>query len=114
MSLSSDQKKRSIVKLNTKSGGKTSAPDQSNEGTGLLRMTQIIASVGELNIVDFIGNHECSNFPPSLFQEDGRIRTGTKARLVKILKDDSKVTSIPDLPQDDKKNTIHTLVLSQS
>ena len=63
-SLSSDQKKTSVVKLNTfhtqnrmkpkKSGGKTSAPGKSNEVTALLRMTQIIVSGGELNIVDFI------------------------------------------------------------
>ncbi|KAK1887687.1 Ryanodine receptor 2 [Dissostichus eleginoides] len=92
-SLSSDQKKTSVVKLNTfhtqnrmkpkKSGGKTSAPGKSNEVTALLRMTQIIASGGELNIVDFIGNHECSDLHPSLFQEYGSMRTGTKASLVK-------------------------------
>ncbi|KAK1901877.1 O-methyltransferase cnsE [Dissostichus eleginoides] len=95
-SLSSDQKKTSVVKLNTfhtqnrmkpKKSGKTFAPGKSNEVTALLRMTQIIASGGELNIVDFIGNHECSDLPPSLFQEDGSTRTGTKASLVKILKE---------------------------
>lgn len=71
-SLSSDQKKTSIVKLNTfhtqntkpnKSGGKLL---HLARVTALLRMTQIITSGGELNIVDFIGNHECSDFPPAL------------------------------------------------
>lgn len=103
-SLSSDQKKTTIVKLNTfhtqntklkKSGGKTSTSSKSNDVTALLPMTQIIASGGELNIVDFISNHECSDFPPSLFQEDGSMRTGTKASLVKILKEETKVNSIP-------------------
>ncbi|KAM3603902.1 uncharacterized protein V6R79_003817 [Siganus canaliculatus] len=115
-SLSSDQKKTSIVKLNTfhtqntkskvVSGGKTSAPGKSNEVTALLRMTQIIARGGELNIVDFIGNHECSEFPPSLFQEDGSMRTGTKASLLKILKEESKVNSIPNLLQDGKNTAV--------
>ncbi|KAJ4939712.1 hypothetical protein JOQ06_029150 [Pogonophryne albipinna] len=108
-SLSSDQKKTSVVKLNTfhtqnrmkpKKSGKTSSPCKSNEIAALLRMTQIIASGGELNIVDFIGNHECSDLPPSLFQEDGRMSTGTEASLVKILKEKTKVSSIYDLPKD--------------
>ena len=89
-----------------KSGGKTSAPGKSNEVTALLRMTQIIVSGGELNIVDFIGNHECSDFPPSLFQEDGSMRIGTKASLVKILKEKTKVSSILDLPQDCLKTAV--------
>lgn len=114
-SLSSDQKKTSIVKLNTfhrqntkskKSGGKTYASGKSNKVTALLRMTQIIASGGELNIVCFIGNHECSEFPPSLFQEDGSMRTGTKASLLKILKEETKVNSIPNLLQDGKKTAV--------
>ncbi len=82
------------------------ASGKSNEVTALLRMTQIIASGGELNIVDFIGNHECSDFPPSLFQEDGSMRTGTKASLVKILKEETKVNSIPNLLQDGKKTAV--------
>ena len=103
-SLSSDQKKTSVVKLNTfhtqnrmkpKKSGKTSSPCKSNEVTALLRMTQIIASGAELNIV-----------PPSLFQEDGRMSTGTKASLVKILKEKTKVSSIPDLPQDCLKTAV--------
>ncbi|KAJ3604062.1 hypothetical protein NHX12_028803 [Muraenolepis orangiensis] len=69
-------------------------------------MTQIIASCGELTIVDFIGNQECSDFPPSLFQEDGSMRTGTKTNLMKILIEETRVTSIPDLPQDDKKTAV--------
>ena len=66
-SLTSDQKKTStcIVKLNTfdtqnnkpnTSAAETAAPGKSNEITALLRMTHIIASGGELDIVDFIGN----------------------------------------------------------
>lgn len=73
----------------------TTAPGKGNEVTALLHMTQIIASGGELDLVDFIGNHEHSDFPISLFQEDGR-------HLVKVLKEDSQVTSIPELPKDDR------------
>ncbi|KAJ4932499.1 hypothetical protein JOQ06_010919 [Pogonophryne albipinna] len=38
--------------------------------------------------------------------EDGRMRTGTKADLVKILKEKTKVSSIPDLPKDCLKTTV--------
>ncbi|KAK1900297.1 Mitochondrial import inner membrane translocase subunit TIM21 [Dissostichus eleginoides] len=95
-----------------KSGGKTSATGKSNEVTAFLRMTQIIASGGELNIVDFIGNHECSDLPPSPFKEDGSMRTGTKASLVKILKEKTKVSSIPDLPQDCLKTAVLVYAMS--
>ena len=113
-SLTSHHKKTTIVKLNTfhtqkmkpkKSGGKTSGPGKSNEVTALLRMTQIIASGGELDIADFIGNHECSDLPPSLFQEDGNMRTGTKSSLVKVLKEETKV-STTDLPKDCRKTAV--------
>ena len=94
---------------NTKSKkykGKISATGKSNEITALLRITQIIASGGELNLVGFIGNHKCSVVPLSLFQEDGRMRTGTKASLVKVLKEETKVACIPDLPTEDRKTAV--------
>lgn len=69
-------------------------------------MAQIIASGGELNLLAFIGNHECSDFPPSLFQEDGSMRTDTKASLVKILKEETKVNSNPNLLQGGKKTAV--------
>ncbi|XP_030833483.1 uncharacterized protein LOC105441519 [Strongylocentrotus purpuratus] len=114
-SLSSLQKKTSIVKLNTfhtqnkkqkKSAPQTAKSGKSNEVTALLRMTQIVASGGELDIVDFIGNHECNEYPPSLFQDDGRMRKGTKSSLVKTLKEVTKVTSTPDLPQHVRKTAV--------
>ena len=72
-SMSSDQKKTSRVKVNNfhtqytkskKANGKTLAPGKSNEVTGNMSMTQIIANDGELDLVDFIGNHECSDPSP--------------------------------------------------
>ena len=62
-SLSSLQKKTSIMKLNTfhtqnkkqKKSGPTRAKSGKSDGvTALLRMTQIIASDGELEIVDLV------------------------------------------------------------
>ena len=82
-----------------KSAGRTSVTGKSDEVTALLRMTQIIASGGELDIADFIGKDECCALPPSLFQEDGDMRTGKKSSLVKVLKEETKV-SIADLPKD--------------
>ena len=62
-------------------------------------MTQLVASVGEVDIVNFIGNHGCSNTPASLFNENGTTRaTGTKARLVKVLREETCVTAVPNLP----------------
>ena len=75
-SLSGDQTKTSIVKLKTfhTQNAKTkntkeqpTAPGKSDEVVALLRMTQIIASGGEVDIVDFFDNHECSKIPQSLF-----------------------------------------------
>ena len=34
----------------------------------VMRMTHIVASGGEVDIVNLIGNHECSKTPPLLFQ----------------------------------------------
>jgi len=36
-------------------------------------MTQVIAGGGEIDIVNFIGKHECSKVPPSLYDDDGAI-----------------------------------------
>ena len=63
-------------------------------------MTQMVASGGEVGIVNLIGNHECSETPPSLFNEDGTIRaTGTNASLVKVLMEETCVRAAPNLPQ---------------
>lgn len=62
-----------------------------DEVSALLRITQVIASGGEVDIVNFIGNHECSNTPPSLFTKDGEMRSGSKASLVKAIKDDTGI-----------------------
>ena len=43
-------------------------------------MTQMVASGGEVDIVNLIVNHECSKTPPSLYNEDGIMRAaGTNA-----------------------------------
>ena len=54
-----------------------------------------------MDLKDFIGKHECSDFPPSLFEEDGKMRSGTKASLLKVLKEETKVATTPQLPEDD-------------
>jgi len=115
-SLSGDQTKTSIVKLKTfhTQNAKTkntkqqpTAPGKSDEVVALLRMTQIIASGGEVDIVDFIGNHECSKIPQSLFNGDGTMRSaGAKANLVKTLKEETKVVSSPCLPKEHRKTAV--------
>ena len=70
-------------------------------------MTQIIASGGEVDIVNFIGNHECINTPPSLFNEDGTTSAaGTKANLVKVLREETVVSAVPNLPQHNLKTAV--------
>lgn len=114
-SIVGDQRKTAVVRLKTfhtqnlkpkKSKGK-SAPGKSDEVAPLLRITQIIASGGEVDIVNFIGNHECSKVPPSLFNEDGTMRaSGTKATLVKTLKEETQVSTVSSLPNVERKTAV--------
>lgn len=48
-------------KKNTK---KTSV--KKDECTALLRVTQMLAAGQNVDVVDLIGNHECSKFPPAV------------------------------------------------
>ena len=75
----------------TKSGSKAPAPGKSSEVVALLRMTQIIASGEEVDIVNCIGKHECNKYPPALFNDDGAMRaTGIKSSLIKLIKSETK------------------------
>ena len=69
-------------------------------------MTQIVACGGEVGLVNFIGNHECIKTPPSLFNEDGTSATGTKANLVKVLREETVVSAVPNLPQHNLKTAV--------
>ena len=58
-------------------------------------MTQMAASGGEVGIVNLIGNHECSNTPPSLFNDDETMRAaGTNASPVKVLREETGVLGL--------------------
>ena len=70
-------------------------------------MTQIGASGGEVDVVKYIGSHECSNILQSLFDDNGNMRSGNKAILVKTIKDDTKVGSEIKLPI----SAVHTVVI---
>ena len=96
-----------------KSKQKCSAPGKSDEVVALLRMTQIIASGSDVDIVRFIGDHECRKVPPSLFNEDGSMRAaGTKSSLVKALEEETKVNSVPHLPQEERKTAVVCIIYS--
>ena len=116
-SISGDQQKKTAVRLKTfytqnarrkKSKHQLAGPRRSDEVAALLRMTQIVASGGEVDIVNFIGNHECiKKTPPSLFNEDGTTSAaGTKANLVKVLRDETVVSAVPNLPQHNLKTAV--------
>ena len=65
------------------------------------------ASGGDVDVVNFIGKHECSKVSPPLFNEDGTMRTaGRNSSLVKILKEVNEVTIFDLLPQGEWKTTV--------
>ena len=57
--------------------------------------------------MNFIGNHECSKTPASLFNENGTMRAaGTKASLVKVLREETCVTAVPNLQHQSLKTAV--------
>ena len=57
--------------------------------------------------MNFIGNHGCSKTPASLFHENGTMRAaGTKASLVKVLREETCVTAVPNLPHQNLKTAV--------
>ena len=57
--------------------------------------------------MNFIGNHECSKTPPSLVNEDGTmIAAGTNASSVKVLREDTGVSAVPNLSQQNMKTAV--------
>jgi len=70
-------------------------------------MIQIIAIGLDVNIINFVGEDECSKVPPALFNEDGSMRaTRTESSLVKALKEETKIESVPHAPQVDRKRAV--------
>ena len=70
-------------------------------------MTLLVASGGEVDIMNFIGNHGCSKTPASLFNDNGTMRAaGTKACLVKVLREETCVTAVPNLPHQNLKTAV--------
>ena len=102
------RKKKSKVKLNTfhtqseilkKLKEKAKASGISNEISALFRITQIHAGGGQMDFKDFIGKHECSDFPPSLFEEDGKMRSGKKSKPFESLKRRNNGGNYPSTPR---------------
>ena len=72
-------------------------------------MTHIVASCGEVEVLNLIGNRECSKTPPSLFNEGGAVRAeGTHASPVKVLREEKGVTvsAVPNLLQQNMKTAL--------
>ena len=67
----------------------------------------MFASGGEVDIVKFIGNHECSETPASHLNGDGTMRAaGANASLVKVLREKTCVRAVPNLPQHNLKTAV--------
>ena len=114
-SIETQQKKTCTVRLktfHTQNHGKASTsksvtPGKSDEVTALLRMTQIMASGGRVDVVKYIGHHECSKVPPSLFDEHGFMRsTGAKSSLVKAIKEEANIESVTELTTGDGNTAV--------
>ena len=115
-SISGDQQKTTAVRLKTfytqnasrkKYKHQPAGPRKNDEVAALLRMTQIVASGGEVDIVNFIGNNEYIKTPPSPFNEDGTTSAaGTKANLVKVLREETVVSAVPNLPRHNLKTAV--------
>ena len=76
-----------------KPNGKRGMSTKGDEVSALLRMTQIIASGGKVDVTQFIGIHECSLSPTSHFDDDGRMRsTGSRRHLSKPSKNRLRYT----------------------
>ncbi len=45
-----------------------------HEVKALLHMTQIVASGSDLDVNNVIGDHECSEYPPSMFENEHLIK----------------------------------------
>ena len=57
--------------------------------------------------MNFIGNHECGKTPASLFNENGTMRAaGTKASLVKVMREETGVRTVPNLPHQNLKTAV--------
>ena len=70
-------------------------------------MTHIVASGGEDDILNFIGNHVYSKTHPSLFNEDGTMRAaGIIASPVKVLREATSVSAVPNLPQQNLQTAV--------
>ena len=57
--------------------------------------------------MNFIGNHGSSKTSASPFNENGTMRAaGTKASLVKVLREETCVTAVPNLPHQNLKTAV--------
>ena len=80
---------------------------KSEEVVALLRITQLVASGQDVDIVNTIGTYECSWFPPSLFDETSMMRaTGTKSGLIRHSMAEAKIQQYEELPCNGLKSTI--------
>ena len=70
----------------------------------LQRVSQVIAAGEEVHIEKLVGEHECPDIPPSLFDTDGSLRKGNNSTLVKVILEDTQVRSVKTLP-DEATNT---------
>ena len=67
----------------------------------------MIAAGGEICLEELIGEHECAEIPPSLFDFEGRMRKGNISTLLKVILEDTHIKCLDALPNE----TISTAVI---
>lgn len=72
----------------------------------LHRLSQVIASGGTVDIHDMVGMHECTDAPPSLFDQQGTLRRGVKSTLVNVILDEVELDKRNGLPDEHKSTAV--------
>ena len=54
-----------------------------------------------MELEQLVGEHECTEIPPSLFGPTGDLRHSNKFALIKLLMDETKVHTVDDLPYEE-------------
>ena len=67
----------------------------------LQRVSQVITGGGAVGLEQLVGEHECTEIPPSLFGPTVDLRHGNKSALIKLLMDETKVHTVDDLPYEE-------------
>ena len=100
-------KLNSFESTNVKKTFKKEKDKPASEIDLLQRVSQAIAAEGENCLQGLLGEHECTEFLPSLFDFEGRMRKGNKSTLLKVILEDTQVKCLDELPNETIRWSFH-------